>query len=440
MNLFKSFVLNPFLAFIGDKRLKYLRRLEQSLAEDYETLKSRQFSDLKKILRHSYDNIPFYKNWFDLHSVNIDEIHSFSDFSNMVPVLTKNDIIKGYEHFTNLRNGEQSFVSRSTGGSTGQTLRYRMSVEDHQMGLALLLRGMGYGGYKFGDKLLILAGGSLVSETASFKSRLVNTIFNYYKVSSYGLEEKDFVGIVSLIKKKKIKYLRGYASSIFMFAEYCRKNNINLHLSAVFSTSERLLDTQRHIIESAFKCRVYDQYSLNDGGVSAFEYNDDKGYLVDMERSYLEIENDESIETDNSSGRILATSLLNFEFPFIRYDTGDIGEISYEFINEFPQRPRLVRLLGRETEYLLINNKKIASPVLTVLMGKTNAEQYRIIQKDKNYLRIEIKKGEGYSLKDEEYIKRSFFEKCGEFRLVIEYVEGFNNTNKHKFILREWKE
>src|SRR5690606_27643702 len=100
MNLFKLFVLNPFLAFIGDKRLKYLQRLEQSLTEDHETLKSRQFSDLKKILRHSYDNIPFYKNWFDLHNVNIDEIHSFSDFSKMVPVLTKNDIIKGYEHFT----------------------------------------------------------------------------------------------------------------------------------------------------------------------------------------------------------------------------------------------------------------------------------------------------------------------------------------------------
>ena len=193
-----------------------------------------------------------------------------------------------------------------------------------------------------------------------------------------------------------------------------------------------LFENQRKRIQLAFNCDVYDNYSLYDGGVSAYEMKN-IGRVIDMERAYMEIDKSEGTE-----GRILATQFYNNVFPFIRYDTGDIGEISLEYTENYPYRPILKKLLGRQTEYLLLNNKKIGSPVLTILMGRTKAEQYKIVQKNEDLVELYIKKSESWSEIDEKNIKESLFDKCGKFKLKIIYVEVFVNENKHKIITREW--
>lgn len=397
----------------------------------YEELSRIQFEAIKELIHYSYHNIPFYKYWFDLHDVDISKINSLEDFSESIPLLTKSDIIKNYDKFITPDNIK--FVEQSTGGSTGQTLKYRMSRKDLDLGKALLLRGMGIGGYELGNRILILAGGSLVKRK-KIKLNIVPKVLNQYKVSSYGLTEADFAGVVSLVEKKKIGYLRGYASSIYFLADYCKSNSCHISFKAVFSTGERLIDNQRALIEETFNCKVYNQYGLNDGGISAYENNDESGFIVDMERAFLEL----AEKNSENEGIILATSMYNNAFPFIRYDTGDRGSIEIRKLKSGEKRVVITKLLGRVTEYLLINNRKIGGPVLTVLMGKTNAEQYSIIQKGNNELEIQIKKGDNYSKEDEEFIVKSFKDNLGSnVSIEFKYVESFSNLNKHKFIISE---
>jgi phenylacetate-CoA ligase len=244
--------------------------------------------------------------------------------------------------------------------------------------------------------------------------------------------DQDLKNILNTINTKNIKFIRGYVSSVFLLADYAIKNNIKIQLKSAFVTSEMLFDNQRKRIQLAFNCDVYDNYSLYDGGVSAYEMKN-IGRVIDMERAYMEIDVNEEKE-----GRILATQFYNTIFPFIRYDTGDIGEISLEHTSSYPFRPILTKLLGRQTEYLLLNDKKIGSPVLTILMGRSNAEQYKIIQKNKETVELYIKKSINWTEKDEHNIIESFFDKCGKFNLKIIYVDVFVNENKHKFIIREW--
>lgn len=426
-------LLIRFIFFLQkDRRLKYLKFLEKSSTLSYEELRKTQFREIRKLLRYCYQHVPFYKYWFDLHGVNIAEIKNLDDFSRRVPVLTKQDIIEHYTLFAPPK--KMKYVNQSTGGSTGQTLRFRMSKKDHQLGVALLLRGMKLGGYKLGDRILVLAGGSLVNKSSKFKLNLLPRLLNQYKISSYGLEEQDFKTITKLVLRKNIQYLRGYASALYYLAEYCDKHSVEVSFNAVFSTAERLLDQQRIIIEKVFKCKVYNQYALNDGGVSAFEHNDEKGLVVDMERACLEVADTDAEE----EGIILATSLYNYAFPFIRYDTGDRGRLQIRKLNSGIKRPVIAELLGRQTEFLLVNGRKIGGPVLTVLMGKTNAEQYRIIQKKEKVIEVQIKKGKHYSKKDEDFIKQSFKDNCGEgIYIYFTYLESFPNKNKHKFIMSE---
>jgi len=138
-------------------------------------------------------------------------------------------------------------------------------------------------------------------------------------------------------------------------------------------------------------------------------------------------------------GKIIATSLQNFHMPFLRYDTGDLGIITDEYIKNGGNRYLLKNLLGRVTDYLELNSIKIGSPVLTVLMGKINAKQYQLIQKNNHTLEIRIDKDKFYSLKDEKFIQESIEGHVGNCDIKFIYGNKFlESENKHKFIIRDF--
>jgi phenylacetate-CoA ligase len=431
MNLYRNLILNALLLIKRNNKLEILKQLNKNIKLDYATIKELQFKEILKVLKNAYENIPFYKYWFDLNNVNINKIDTWKAFEETIPILTKKDIIENIEKFEHTTN--EKFGVRTTGGSTGIPLKYKFSIKDKIYAEAIYLRGLSYGGYNLGNKIVYFGGGSLIStQKKKWTTKLYEKIFGLYVYSSYGVTDQDLKNILNTINTKNIKFIRGYVSSVFLLADYAIKNNIKIQLKSAFVTSEMLFDNQRKSIQLAFNCDVYDNYSLYDGGVSAYEMKN-IGRVIDVERAYMEIDVNEEKE-----GRILATQFYNTVFPFIRYDTGDIGEISLEHTSSYPFRPILTKLLGRQTEYLLLNDKKIGSPVLTILMGRSNAEQYKIIQKNKETVELYIKKSINWTEKDEHNIIESFFDKCGKFNLKIIYVDVFVNENKHKFIIREW--
>jgi phenylacetate-CoA ligase len=431
MSLNSKFILNALLLLKKNNKLEVLDELNNNLKIDYETMKNLQFKQIVKVLEDAYENIPFYKYWFDLHNVDIKKIDGWKSFEEKIPILTKKEIIAHIDKFEHKKI--KKFGTRTTGGSTGTPLKYKFSFKDKIYAEAIYLRGLSYGGYQIGEKIVYFGGGSLISnQKKKWSTKLYEKIFGLFVYSSYGVTDNDLKNILNKIQSQNIKFIRGYVSSVFLLADYAIKHNIKIQLKSAFVTSEMLFENQRKRIEQAFNCDVYDNYSLYDGGVSAYEMKN-IGRVIDMERAYMEIDNRKEME-----GRIIATQFYNNVFPFIRYDTGDIGEISLEYTKSYPYKPVLKKLLGRQTEYLLINDKKIGSPVLTILMGRTKAEQYKIIQKDKDTIELHIKKSESWSEIDEENIVNSFFDKCGKFNLKIIYVDFFVNENKHKVIIREW--
>ena len=68
------------------------------------------------------------------------------------------------------------------------------------------------------------------------------------------------------------RFIRGYASSIYFFARWLEENQISVPSpEGVFTTAEKLFPHMRETIGDVFACDVYDNYGLNDGGISAYE-------------------------------------------------------------------------------------------------------------------------------------------------------------------------
>lgn len=416
----------------------YYLILNKNMKKTTEELISEQINKIIAYLNFCKNHVPYYNDIIP-YQLNPLGKNSFRTYFDKIPPLTKNILRSCSDKLTPINCNVGKFAAGQTGGSTGEPLKYKMSRECSDMALAILYRGWGYGGYNLGDKMAIMAGGSLVSKKKSFKTLVRDYVMNIRRYSSYGVDPDRFMQYYLDINKWKPKYLRGYVVSIYEFAKFIEANDLTLEFKSIFTVAEMLLPHQRQYIEKVFNAEVFNTYGLNDGAVSAFECNLHDGFHIDTERGFLEVVDESGKAVIDQEGRILATSLLNKATPFVRYDTGDIGVISSKKCRCGSPYPLLESLKGRDTDALVVNGSIIGSPVLTVLMAGIPALRYQFVLNESGSLIINIEKCADYSQKDEDFIRESLYSQVGPFEMMFQYGEEFFynvDGGKHRFIVK----
>lgn len=421
---------------------KELNSLRENSKKSLDDLQKNQLIELKEIITYAIKNIEYYRSEEKYH-INLDGINTIFELLNMLPIINKTLINKFKEDFI-AQNYNGKVINMSTGGSTGKPLHYKMSFDDQRYSRLLKYRGYSYAGFNIGDNLLILGGGSLIKET-NLKELIKSKLLNVKKIPSYGINDDDFRKIYNYINKESKTFIYGYASTIYLLANYIKSNNLIVNknvVPGVFTTSELMTANQRTVIEQVFGNVVFDDYGVNDGGASAHECEEHAGLHLDMERSIIEVVDDYGISLAEGFGRVVVTSLKNKSMPFIRYETGDYAEITYEKCKCGRETPRLLRILGRTTDYLYFKGSYIGSPVLTVLMGKLDVDYYQIIQKNSDLVMFKVYRTEGFSKEMITHIEnhigvsmKSYFDDIRiefEFSDKLPYIE-----NKHKYIINE---
>ncbi|MDU4600092.1 MAG: hypothetical protein E6Y49_19395, partial [Clostridium sporogenes] len=74
---------------------KMLKFLEESQHYSKQELKNYQDEHLKKIVKHSYENVPYYKEIFNKNKLMPSDIRAQKDLWKL-PLLTKNDIKENF--------------------------------------------------------------------------------------------------------------------------------------------------------------------------------------------------------------------------------------------------------------------------------------------------------------------------------------------------------
>lgn len=426
--------LAHYLKYPMYKQLEMEYQAEEHMTE--EEIMSKLIASINNALTFARNNSSFYSELIP----NDFYCRSLEDLS-MIPITNKNDI---RTNFDDINNASEFFRSGSTGGSTGESLKYTMSEKDYTLGVINLHHGFRRAGYRLGDQLITIAGGSLIP---SFDNKIKSKIFDYVlankHLSSYGITQETFGDFYKTINKIRPLFIRGYASSLFMLAKFMEEKMLrfNFDLKGVFSTSEMLSDQQRKVIERTFSAPVFNQYGLNDGGLSAYECSMHNGFHVDTNRALLEVVDENGKLIYDRVGRIIATTLHNTATPFVRYETGDLGILSKHKCSCGLNKPILRSLDGRVTDYLDINGVKIGSPVLTVLMGKINVEEYKIIQKKDSSILIKMVPLPTYDREKEEQFIIESFNKNGVSTIInFEYLDTLiheKGNGKLKPIIRE---
>jgi len=413
--------------------------------ESYENLKRYQEEKLQRLIQFSYDKVPYYHKLFKSLNLKPEDIRSIEDLQKL-PILTKEIIRNNQKDFIPLDLKDQKYANRSTAGSTGHPLQYRNSNDDKSLGFAILYANWGYAGYELGDKVAIIAGSSLIPSTGSKLIDNIKTfVMNTKNFSAFDLNEKYMDKIVITLNKFKPRFLSGYASSIYLFAKHIKDKNLKIDFNpkGVFATAEVLFDYQRELIEDVFNCKVFDQYGLNDGGISAYECEKHKGLHVDMIRSITEVADEEGTQSEaGKEGHILATSLHNYAMPFLRYDTGDLGILSGERCVCGRETPVLEKIIGRVSDYIYTPDRtKIHGEFFSHIFWEFSwVKQFQIIQNEVDEVVVKIVPDSKDKISDDELdrLKEIILNRAGAMKIVIEIVDEIETTKagKWKFIVR----
>ncbi|MDB4202988.1 hypothetical protein N9767_01260 [Planktomarina temperata] len=287
---------------------------------DRHKIREYQFKKLKKLLIYSQKCVPYYTDLFE--RIHFDPKKDFNCLSDLkkLPVLEKDYVRKNQSLFYS----KQRFAYRlffSTSGSTGQPLNARVGISQWITEQAVVWRSWRHAGYKFRDKVVVIRSYAPKNSEEIIKKDILR---NFHYFSPFHLNTDNMNSYAEYISVNKIKFIRGYPSSLEVFAKHIIQRKLKLtHIHGVFTASEVLTKECRKTLEAAFGANVYDYYGLAEQIVSFSDCRCQNGLRNNDIYGYLELH-----RTNDNLYRIVGTNLNNTMMPLIRYDTGDLAKLS----------------------------------------------------------------------------------------------------------------
>ena len=342
----------------------YLESFKKSERLSIYELKRFQCEKLKELLQYLIEYNPFYSQYLQDNGIHLDK--SLKDdpfvFLNKLPVVDKQFIKKNIQRW--LTTNKNSKLSKDcTSGSTGLPLVLYHSSVSRDVKAASKFRLLTWHGVKRGEKQLYYGGMTAEESVLSSLKIYLNNRFVLNKIvgNLASINNHKIANEIKRINKEKPVTIWGYSSVIFEIAKYSVQNDLpinNKKLRMVILSGESYTPYMKDIVRQAFQLEP------------DVEYNSTEGFLAgtcELHKLHLnedtliaEILNDKGEVTTIGKGELLVTYLYSYDFPFIRYKTGDIVEITEEKCECGRNLKVLKSLDGRAGSFIYNGKDKIS--------------------------------------------------------------------------------
>ncbi len=341
-----------------------------------------------RLLRHAYENVPYYKRVMDERGIQPGGLTGVVDLARF-PLLTREMVRRERDNLKSRDLKSRRAKINSTGGTTGEPLRYYADWSAWSADWASLYRGWGYAGYRPGDKIATLAGSSLMGDVSvNWKQALRVKLERNLPLSVASLSPEIARRHASDLSDFRPRFVRGYPTALFVFARHVRSLGLSIPgLTGIMTTAEMLRPEHRQTIEEVLQAPVFDGYGCRDGGAIAMECDRHLGMHICSERGVFQFLDDE--ENPAGTGRIVTTDLLNYAMPFIRYETGDRGTLAPEPCPCGRGLPLIQSLDGRTTDVLTFHNgRTLSGPATTLMFRDSTFLAYQLRQTADDLLQV----------------------------------------------------
>jgi phenylacetate-CoA ligase len=343
------------------------------------TVEANQLARLAKLLTHAENHVPYYRELFKNLRITGQDIRSFEDFAQ-IPILTKDIIRDRWRDLVREDVPLESLSRHYSGGSTGVPLTFYRDRTYLDASEAGTFRNFAQCGWRPGEMIAFFWGSNeRVQKMSTTQFELRQWARRMYQFDPFQSGNDDLRAWLRRWYSLRPSIILGYASTIARFAQFIATQGQKVPpLRGVFSTAEKLFLPQREVIERVFGCRVYDCYGSSEVQNIATQCALGR---MHVNADYVVLELDKT-GGERGARPFLATSLLNYAMPFIRYRNEDCGELIDEVCgcgNNFP----LMRLnIARVSDnFTLPDGRVVHGEFFTHLMyGSEGIETFQFHQ------------------------------------------------------------
>jgi phenylacetate-CoA ligase len=346
----------------------FLLHLQQNQWHSPQHLQRLQNRRLRRLIRHAYDRVPYYRRLFDSVGLQPQQISCAEDLARL-PVTSRDDMRGLPPEDLVARGLDLGHCRKSmTSGSTGIPRTILHSRHDlTRMNLAWLRVYLAHG-VKPWHRMAVFTGERDVPQERPWYERwglLPRKLLSTWDDPRHWLAE---------LGTWRPQALTGYVMTLKLLASAMQSEGVTPFRPHVVFQSSGLLDrSSRQFLHAIFGAKIIDIYGSAEAGCIAWECDVCSAYHV-------------------NSDMVVITNLYSFTMPFIRYRQGDVGRWS----EQPPQCGRGFPLMGvvegRLGDFITLPSGKKLSPhhFFIALDTAVGVARWQLVQETAHRLRAEV--------------------------------------------------
>ena len=282
-------------------------------------VRKRRDAFLRRLVKHAYDRVPYYRELFDKHRIRPGDIRSKADL-DIVPPVTKEDLRQQpLQRITATGANLSELITRRTSGSDGSPLSvHRTWLEQNVLQLFRLRAQLGIG-LRLSDRFVTL--GVLRSPHPMDGKRVGRRlaalgVYRRWRLNVF--EDPD--ALMSKLEELQPDVLGGYPGVLSQLAERLRGGSSRrLRPRFLLSGAEVLTPLLRHTIEGGFGVPVFDMYGCHEINLVAWECPHGGGLHTCDDAAVVELLQGRDPVSEGERGEVVITGLHSYAMPTIRY-------------------------------------------------------------------------------------------------------------------------
>jgi phenylacetate-CoA ligase len=244
------------------------------------------------------------------------------------------------------------------------------------------------------------------------------------------LSARTWPAYAAELRKRRLAWIHGYPSLLALLASFLleARQTLGCDIQWITTSAENLLPAQADVIERAFGVRPRQHYGMAEGVANASECPNGRLH-VDEDYAFMEF-----VPVEHGTGcRILGTNVTNRAFPLIRYDVGDVAQISGLTCNCGRPGRIIDRIDGRIEDYVVLPSGAMIGRLDHIFKNQTRVREAQIYQPDPTRVVLRIVRANDFATRDEQALvsaARTWL--GGELRIEVEHLDSLPRTRSGK--------
>jgi len=393
-----------------------------------------QSEQLVRMVAWAFSQTPHYHSVFLRMGIHPAEIRSLADLRRL-PLLARETLRTGGEDLIVRSIPRRRMHHYRTSGSSNAPLTIAYGPGTHAHWMAYYeARCRRWAGVAWTDSRSTI-GGRLVVPKKRVKPPFwkYNAFERQLYLSAFHISPRNIRSYGEALRSHAPRYHSGYAAATYFMASLLEEiGDPGFEMKAVITSSESLTAPMRERLSRVFHAPVFDTYSAVETCCLASECECGRMHVSpDLGIVELLDENEKPVPP-GQTGEIVATGLLNWAQPLLRYHTGDLAAWSGEACPCGRAMPVLTGIEGRLEDAVFAPDGSIMLRFHGVFYGVDHVREAQVIQEELDRFLIRVAAAPGFGEEQRRKITENIRARVGAVKVEFETVESLERTARGK--------